>query len=110
MKIAKLTFNLNTIFAIVAFILLLIVVSSFFNKSTAGNQISLSEFVTNIKADKYAVLDIKDDGTAVAQGKMFLVAPNQTAISLQPRSDTKLVAQKDMTLIDANQLYEMIRP
>jgi cell division protease FtsH len=110
MKIAKFTINLNTLFTIGAIILFIVVISSFFSKSTDGTQISLSDFVANIKADKYSQLNIKDDGTAQGMGKMFLVTTNQTGLSLPARTDTKQVAQKDMTLIDATKLYEMIRP
>lgn len=110
MKVFKLNLNLNTIFTIISILLFILLISSFFTGEDNGDQVSLSDFVTGIKSERYSKVDIRDDGRAVGIGKTFHLVETDTDISVGERDDSLIIRETDMELINEARLYEMIRP
>ena len=76
----RIEINLNTIFVVIGAILLIILAFNFFNSGNNGTEISINSFVSNIKDNKYSVVNIQDDGKAVALGKTFLTSNSDSKV------------------------------
>jgi len=109
-NIKRININLNTIFIAVGLILLGVFIFNFFSGSATGIEISISNFVTNIKENKYSKVDIKDDGKAVAIGKTFYTALKSKKIDLSSQKNTESFDETTIETIDSETLYNFIRP
>lgn len=109
-KMTKINFNLNTILTGVVILIAISLAFNFFKGSSDGKEISLNGFVSNIKQDNYAVVDIRDDGKAVAQGKYFIVAPKKSDVELVATKGVTLHTANDLEVLTADNVYELIRP
>ena len=106
----KININLNTIFIAIGLIVLASFLFNFFSGSNKDKEVSISDFVTNIKTNKYATVDIRDDGKAVATSKSFDFAPKSATLDPSTQKDTQIFDSNSIEKIDSKTLYDYIRP
>ncbi len=72
------SFSINPFLLIGIIIFLSIFVYQLLNRDTSlGNEVSIEEFVVNIKKNNYSQVNIRDDGKSVGVGKGILVASKE---------------------------------
>jgi cell division protease FtsH len=109
-KIKMIKINLQTIaYAFIALILLFYVIS-FFNRENEGTEISVSQFVSNLKTNKYANLDIRDDGKAVALSKGYYIAKKDVNNQFSAKTGLKIVNSDEYQEITLDELYDLVKP
>lgn len=110
MRIIRIGFN--PILIVASLILIAIIAFGANSNQPNTNTVSLSDFTINLKNNDYAVLDIKDDGTAQARPKYILRSVQETAGAEVTERDETNYASKGNKLqsISFDQLYELIRP
>jgi cell division protease FtsH len=109
-KIKMIKINLQTVAYVFIALILLFYVISFFNKGNEGNEISVSQFVTNLKTNKYASLDIRDDGKAVALSKGYYIAKKDSNTEFTAKTGLKIVNADEYQEISLDELYNLIKP
>jgi len=108
MKIININFKSIAYFVIGLMVLFYVV--SLFNKGTDGAEVSLSEFISGIKANKYAIVDLRDDGKAVALSKQYMVVKKPETLTYASKTDLKSISADGFTLINMDELYGLIKP
>lgn len=106
----RIEINLNTIFIGIGIILLIIFASNFFNSGSNGTEISINSFVSNIKDNKYSIVNIQDDGKAVAIGKTFLSSTGDSKVKFNDQKITSVFNSDSINTIASTDLYDLIRP
>lgn len=109
-KLKKIEINLNTIFIVVGVIILLVFALNFFKTDNNGNEVSINNFVSGIKDNKYSVVNIQDDGKAVAQGKTFYIADKNNDIVLKDQAKTSIHTSDAIETIASDKVFDLIRP
>jgi len=106
--------NFNTVSLVLGLFVLFSIVLNFFNSQTDAKEVSLSEFVENVKNNKYSIVSIRDDGQTTAEGKYIYVS-NETPYSELSEYDSQKVdikdsANQEIKDIDKEKLFELITP
>lgn len=109
-SLKRIEINLNTIFVVVGLIILLIFALNFFKSDNNGNEVSINNFVSGIKDNKYSVVNIQDDGKAVALGKKFYIADRTEETVLKDQSNTTVLGSASIETIGSDKIYDLVRP
>jgi len=102
--------NLKTIGYFVLGLLVLFFFVNLFNKGSDGLEISVSDFVTNAKANNYSSVDIRDDGKAVATSKIYVVTNTTKSLTVATKTNLSVYGNSDLQTISLNDLYGLIKP
>lgn len=108
MKVININFKSIVYFGVVLMIVFYLV--SIFNKGIDGVETSVSEFVANTKANKYSIVDIRDDGKAIALSKQYVAIKKPDAIAYSTKEKLRVYESADFEVITIDQLYELVRP
>jgi cell division protease FtsH len=109
-KLKRIEINLNTIFIGVGIVLLVVFASNFFNTGSNGNEVSINNFVSSIKDNKYSVVNIQDDGRAIALGKTFYFSETDNEITLKDQENTDVFNSDAIGMLESASLYDLIKP
>src|SRR3972149_11352796 len=109
-KIFQINFDLTKIIIITLAIMAVIYFSGMLSSKEDASEVSISQFVSNIKDNKYARVDIRDDGKAAALGKYILSSPITSDFNLEQRDNTVKMNLKDGDFeeINLDQLYNLV--
>ena len=87
---------------------------AFFGSTVAvsnSNEVSLSEFVQNLKSNEYSVLDIKDDGTAEVKPKYIYINETGVELDLARRDNTSYAdLETGVREVGLNEFVDTIKP
>ena len=111
-KIFQINFDLTKVMIATLAILAVIYFSGVLSSKDDASEVSISLFVSNIKENKYAKVDIRDDGKAAALGKYLISSPITSDFNLEQKENTVKINLKDGDFeeIDLDGLYELLRP
>lgn len=104
--------NFNTL---LIFSLVLLGISFVFNSLApqAGSEVSVSNFVQGIKANRYYEIQIRDDGRAIAKTKLLLGTPISEAEDQAAEeffAQLKSTTQESVTKLSLDELFQQIKP
>jgi len=102
--------NLKTVGYFLLGLLVLFFFVNLFNKGSDGLEISVSDFVTNAKANNYSSVDIRDDGKAVATSKIYVVTNTTKSLNIAAKTNLSVYGTSDLQSISLNDLYGLIKP
>lgn len=103
-------FNLNTFSIFLGIFVLFTLLMNFFRTDTAAREISLSLFIDNLKNDQYSVVDIRDDGQAIGQGKYVQIADGNVSKDLVGDIDYKTYPGGQIEEVDQDEFFDLLRP
>ena len=110
-KIRMIKINIQSIIYFIVGLIVLFYLLNFFNRGSDGTEISVSQFITNIKDNQYSDIDLRDDGKAVAVSKSYYVLERTTDQKQYSGKDKVKVFQSDAFQdISLDELYNLIRP
>jgi len=113
-KVKRLGLNFNTLSLILGLFILFSIVLNFLNSQVDAKEVSLSEFVDNIKSNKYSIVSIRDDGQTAAEGKYIYISSETSFSELSKydsdKVDIKDFANQDIVDINREKLFQLITP
>lgn len=111
-RVIRIGFNFNTILLVISIVFILSFVFSQLNSSLDASEVSMSEFVSNIKNNQYSSVDIRDDGRAVAKSKYVFTTNTLEELDLKQTEQTQVLklSSSDLQEITLDELYDMVRP
>jgi len=109
-KVKRLGLNF-LVLLMITFVVLGFIFNTFSNDTTAA-EVSLSQFVTSIKDNKYSKVDVRDDGKAVATSKFVLGTLVDDGFKLATDKKTAIASTADSQFeeISLEDFYEYMRP
>lgn len=100
----------SNLWLIIGGLAVLSIIWSFFSNDIAANQVALSNFISNFKNNKYAELDVRDDGKAIAKYKFILGTDQVKDLNLTDDSDTNVSSiDKNIEQIDLDKLVGYLK-
>src|SRR5690348_13148058 len=87
-----------------------LIVFSLFSRgaaSSTGSQINVSDFVQNVKSNKYAIVDIRDDKKAIAQYKYIYPVQTDQNIDISDSKETDVVKTDSFQEKSLDELVEL---
>jgi cell division protease FtsH len=106
--------NFNTLSLMLGLFVLFSIVLNFLNSQVDAKEVSLSEFVDNIKNNKYSIVSIRDDGQTTAEGKYIYITNETPSTELREynseKVDIKDSSNQEIIDIDREKLFQLITP
>ncbi len=113
-KSRKLGLNFNTFSIILGIFILFNISLNFFNSQVDAKEVSLSEFVDNIKNNKYSIVSIRDDGQTIAEGKYIFMSSNIATSELEKYQSEKTsvrdLASDGISEVEKEEFFSLITP
>ncbi|HRP38005.1 MAG TPA: hypothetical protein PLS50_09440, partial [Candidatus Dojkabacteria bacterium] len=107
-------FNFNTLSLIIGLFILSSIVMNLFSSQIDAKEVSLSDFIDNVKNNKYSVVEIRDDGKATARGKYIytLETINIEEINnaVPEDVDYKNTSEGEVVEIDRDKFISLLKP
>lgn len=107
-------FNFNTFSLILGILILSSLLINIFGTQVNAREVSLSQFIDNIKNDNYSVVEIRDDGKATGTGKFMQVSENISVEDLKGvmPDDVDFKTSSDETIkeIDKDKIIQLLTP
>lgn len=107
-------FNFNTLSLIIGLFILSSIVMNLFSSQIDAKEVSLSDFIDNVKNNKYSVVEIRDDGKATARGKYIYTLDSINVEEINnavPEDvDYKNTSEGEVVEIDRDKFISLLRP
>ncbi len=112
MRVRRLVINFNFISIAIAVLVFAVIGYSVITRDKAAAEVSLDKFVTNLKANEYAIVDVRGDDKALATKKYVFSADFGTSVEFAEKEDLKVSAsdKEEFETISMQDLLDKISP